>query len=176
MQWWYGPKTMPKHTPIRRNTQLGWETQSVRFVLLYIHFQHKYNHLIRMNNGIFLVWIFAHYFISRLLGVWLLCGLAKSLVEARTRFTNGRESIAFCMQTKWIISSCHFAHDPRRTAHIHVCALAPSTCWIECILSCEHFFSFSPLSHTRSLARFNFFRFLRQTTDHYANFIENDSQ
>lgn len=41
------------------------KTQSVRFVLLSIHFQHKYNRLMWMNNRIFSVWISAYYFISR---------------------------------------------------------------------------------------------------------------
>lgn len=50
------PKTMPIHKPILLRNSV--ETQSVRFVLLSIHFQHKYNHLMRMNNGTFSVWIF----------------------------------------------------------------------------------------------------------------------
>lgn len=57
-------QTIPKYRPILCYA-IRTKTQSVRFVLLSIHFQHKYNRLMWMNNRIFSVWISAYYFISR---------------------------------------------------------------------------------------------------------------
>lgn len=118
-------KTMPQYTPIlcyaiqaqsvsERETETETEKQNVHFVLLSIHFRHKYNHLMRMNNGIFSVWIFA-YFISWFRSVCTVCGVWLGQSLNRTRFW-----IAFCMQTKMNNSFMLFSSRTKHTSNSYI--------------------------------------------------------